>query len=230
MRLVLEAFTVPPFQENTYLLGDADTGDALVVDPGGRADDIVRVARSRELAIRVVVATHAHIDHVSGVEELRELTGAPFMLHADAEEHLGSLSEQARLFGLPPLEPPRVDGHLREEEALAVGGVALEVRPTPGHAPGHVTLVSDPVPFEDGTRVLAFCGDVVFLGSIGRTDLPGGDFDELMQSIERQIMTLPDDTVLLSGHGPATTVGHERRHNPFAGEWQGAGATDTRLE
>jgi glyoxylase-like metal-dependent hydrolase (beta-lactamase superfamily II) len=221
---VIEVFTVAPFEENTYLVGDADAGDAVVVDPGGRVEDIVRIAELRGLRVTAVVGTHTHIDHVAGVEALRRLTGAPYWVHPDAESMLAALPQQAAMFGLPPVEAPHVDGHLQPEIPLRVGAMELEVRHTPGHAPGHVSLIGPRMAWEGALRPFALVGDVIFLGSIGRTDLPGGDYATLMRSIEQQILTLPDETLLLSGHGPVTTVGHERRTNAFVADWLGRGA------
>jgi glyoxylase-like metal-dependent hydrolase (beta-lactamase superfamily II) len=220
LRPVFEVFTVPPFGENTYLVGDAEAGEAIVVDPGGRVDDILRVAERRGVRIGRIVNTHAHVDHVTGVAELKARTGAPFWLHPEARPMLAALPAQAALFGLPPVEVPEVDADLAAGQRLEVGGLVLEVRDTPGHAPGHVTLVGPLVELDgEGPAPFALCGDVIFQGSIGRTDLPGGDYATLMRSIEGQILTLPDETVLYSGHGPATTVGLERRFNPFVREW-----------
>lgn len=219
MRFVLEVFTVMPFSENSYLVGDAEAGVAIVVDPGGRVDDIARVARQRGVAITTIVNTHAHIDHVMGVAELQARTGAPFWIHADAVPMLNASPAQAAMFGLPPLDPPAVDAFLTAGQVIEVGTLRLVVRHTPGHAPGHVTLVGPPVEHDGRQAPFALCGDVIFMGSIGRTDLPGGDYATLMSSIEREILTLPDETVLYSGHGPATTVGRERLRNPFVVEW-----------
>jgi len=219
MTPILEIFTVPPFGENTYLVGDADAGVAIVVDPGGRADEVARVAERRGVVIRTIVNTHAHVDHVSGAADLQALTGAPFWLHADAVPMLETSPLQAAMFGLPPFEPPPVDALLTAGQVVQVGTLRLTVRETPGHAPGHVTLVGPEVTIDGRRAPFALCGDVIFLGSIGRTDLPGGDYDLLMASIEREILSLPDETVLYSGHGPATTVGHERRSNPFVLDW-----------
>jgi len=223
MRPVLEVFTVPPFGENTYLLGDADAGVAIAVDPGGRVDDILRLAERRGVEIGRIVNTHAHIDHVTGVAELKRRTGAPFWLHPEAVPMLAGLPAQAAAFGLPEVEVPAVDGELAAGQTIDVGGLRLEVRFAPGHAPGHVILVGPTVSLEDAIHPFALVGDVIFLGSIGRTDLPGGDHAVLMRAIEEEVLTLADDTVLYSGHGPATTVGYERRSNPFVGAWR-AGA------
>ena len=195
MRPVLETLTVPPFGENTYLFGDADAGVAVVIDPGGRADEIVGVAARRGVAIHAIVNTHAHIDHIGGVAALQARTGGGYCA-AHHRRHL-----------------------LAAGQTIAVGGLSLTVRHTPGHAPGHVTLGAPTLTLDGRTAPVAFCGDVIFMGSVGRTDLPGGDHATLMTSIAREILTLPDETVLYPGHGPATTVGRERRTNPFVLDW-----------
>lgn len=227
MTLVLEVLTVAPFGENTYLVGDAERGVAAVVDPGGRGTDVVRAAEHRGLRIEHLVGTHAHIDHVSGVRELQDLTGAPYRLHREAEAMLAALPDQAALFGLPRVEPPTVDDYLEHGDTVAVGGIGLQVRYAPGHAPGHVILVGPEAEISGRRRPFALVGDVIFLGSIGRTDLAGGDYDTLMASIEREVLSLPDETVLYSGHGPATTVGAERLRNPFVLDWLSRGPDRT---
>jgi hydroxyacylglutathione hydrolase len=223
MRPIHEVFTVGPFQENTYLLGDADAGEAVVIDPGGRIDDILRVAELRGVRVTAIANTHSHIDHVTGVAELRARTGAPFYLHADGVALLAALPQQAAMFGLPPQAPPAVDRFLVPGEALRVGGIDLLILDTPGHAPGHVTLLAGPLDLDGLVAPRAWVGDVIFAGSIGRTDLPGGDYDTLLRAIEREVLALPPETVLYSGHGPATTVGRERQFNPFVLDWLRAG-------
>ena len=219
MEIVLETFDCPPFGENSYLVGDPARGEAAVIDPGGRVDDIVRTAALRGVTITQILGTHSHIDHVAGVAELQARTGAPYRLDAAAVPMLAGLPAQAARFGLPPVAPPTVDGVVRAGDRVAVGGLTLTVRATPGHAPGHVTFVAPTVRLDGRDAPVALCGDVIFLGLIGRTDLPGGDYATLMTVIEREILSLDDDTVLLCGHGPATTVGHERRTNPFVLDW-----------
>jgi hydroxyacylglutathione hydrolase len=219
MRPVFEVFTVDGFDENAYLVGDADASEAIVVDPGGRADDIARVAGRRGVRVTRIVCTHSHYDHVTGVDDLRALTGATVWMHQDAHPLLRALDQQAAWFGLPDVVVPAVDGYVASGETIAVGGLTLEVRHTPGHAPGHVVLLGPAIEIDGPAVPFALVGDVVFYGSIGRTDLPGGDYYTLLSSIERDILNLPDDTVLYSGHGPATTVGRERRFNPFIREW-----------
>jgi glyoxylase-like metal-dependent hydrolase (beta-lactamase superfamily II) len=225
MQPVLETLTVSPFDENMYLVGDADAGVAVVVDPGGRTEDLVRVAGLRGVEITHILCTHAHIDHVAGAAALRDATGAPFWLHEADLPLLQGLSQQADMFGLPRVQSPEVDGLLTAGQVIEVGDLRLTVRETPGHAPGHVTFVCPQVQLEFGDHPFALCGDVVFYGSIGRTDLPGGNYETLMTSIEHVILGLPDDTVLLSGHGPATTVGREREHNPFVADWLARGSS-----
>jgi glyoxylase-like metal-dependent hydrolase (beta-lactamase superfamily II) len=219
MTPVLEVFTVPPFQENTYLLGDSSTGDAVVIDAGGRTEDIMRVAEQRGLTIRYLLNTHAHIDHVSGVAELRRVTGAPFLLHSDAVAMLSELPSQAAMFGLPQSEAPEIDGAIDDGAEFQIGGITLTAHDTAGHAPGHVTFVGSPIQLDGEETPFALVGDLIFLGSIGRVDLPGGDYATLMSSIERVILPLSDETLLLSGHGPATTVGYERAYNPYVRDW-----------
>ncbi|MCC7019724.1 MAG: MBL fold metallo-hydrolase [Ardenticatenales bacterium] len=218
MTFLLDTFVCPPFAENTYLVGDA-AGEAVVIDPGGRIDEVLRTAELRGVRITQIWGTHSHIDHMAGVAELQRRTGAPFLLHPEAVPILVGLPVQADRFGMPPVEVPTVQGLLAAGDTVSVGRYAFTVRDTPGHAPGHVTFVGPDVAYEGVTAPVAFCGDVIFLGSIGRTDLPGGDYAQLLQSIEEQILTLDDATVLFSGHGPATTVGRERRSNPFVLDW-----------
>jgi hydroxyacylglutathione hydrolase len=219
MHAVVETVNVLPFDENTYIVGDTDTGQAAVIDPGGQAEEVVRVAASRGLSVSVIVSTHGHIDHVAGVQDLRALTGAPFLVHAACEPLLDALGRQAAMFGLAPVSRPHVDGHLDPTTGLAVGGMRLVVCPAPGHAPGHVVLVGPVASWRGEDVPVAFVGDVIFRDSIGRTDLWGGDYDTLLSSIQAEVLSLPDETVLLPGHGPATTVGYERGHNPFVLDW-----------
>jgi glyoxylase-like metal-dependent hydrolase (beta-lactamase superfamily II) len=171
------------------------------------------------VAISTSVATHAHVDHVSGAAELAARTEAPFLMHSDGIPLLAAINQQTQAFGLPPVEAPEVNGYLSAGQTLQVGDLELTVHETPGHAPGHVTLVGNEIDFGGAQVPFALCGDVIFQGSIGRVDLPGGDLEQLMRSIERVILPLSDETVLFCGHGPATTVGRERDHNPFVRQW-----------
>lgn len=195
------------FAENSWLLADPGTGEAAVVDPGQDHQLILGTLRAHGLRAVAIWLTHAHLDHIWGVDELRAATGAPAWLPAGERDWYDRFPEQGVAFGvagLSPLAPP--DHEMREDDELAIGRFRFRVRPAPGHSPGHVVLVG---------HGLCVAGDVIFEDSIGRTDLPGGDAATLLATIRREILSLPDDTRLLPGHGPATTVGRERRHNPF---------------
>lgn len=203
------ALTVGPMQENAYVLADETSGACAVIDPGAEADRIlaaVRRAGGPRARVAALWLTHAHLDHVGAVAELREATGAPVWLHPDDLPLYRAAPEQARAFGWAFPTPPEPDRAFADGGEVSVGSVRLRVRHAPGHAPGHVVLVGPG---------FAFVGDIVFAGSIGRSDLPGGDGRTLLRSIERAILTLPGDTVLYPGHGPETTVARERAANPF---------------
>lgn len=194
------------FVENCYLVIDEAANACAVIDPGEQAGLILHKLRASGATPVGIWLTHAHIDHVLGVPELAAETGAPVYLHPDDRELYDAVPDQASWFGLTaePLPPP--DRELAAGERLTVGGLGFTVRHAPGHSPGHVVFAG---------HGAVFGGDVLFQGSIGRTDLPGGDFDTLIGSIERELLVLPDSTIVYTGHGPATTVGAERRTNPF---------------
>lgn len=200
--------TVGPFAENAYILADEGTRECVVIDPGDEAPRLLDILRRERLEVRWILATHAHLDHVGAVQAVKEATGAPFLMHEADRPLLDHLSEQAALFGLRAPPVPSVDGALTEGMVLSFGrpAVSLRVLETPGHSPGSVTFVLEG---------LVVSGDVLFAGSIGRTDLPGGDFDTLLQTLRQKVLTLDDAVVVLPGHGPPTTVGEERRSNPF---------------
>jgi hydroxyacylglutathione hydrolase len=212
----IRAFTGGTFAENGYLVTRGQGHEALAIDPGAGASSMLRAIREEELSLEAILLTHAHLDHVEGVPALRSLAPeAPIYLHPGDRRMYEGVDAQARAFNLPlvgPLPPP--DRELAHGDVLEMAGCRFEVRHAPGHAPGHVIFYAR----EEG---LAFVGDVVFQGSIGRSDLVGGSFPQLMDSIASQILTLPNETRLYSGHGPETTVGWERRTNPFlVGQYQ----------
>ena len=210
MRVLME--TVGPFEENTYFIVDEESRETAVVDPGDEAPRLLEIVRAEKLKVLWILNTHAHIDHVGAAAELKEATSAKFHLHPNERLLLEGLRSQAALFGLSCPAVPSVDGDLAEGQTFHLGSRAVSIRvlETPGHSPGGVTL-------EAGGSL--FVGDVLFQGSIGRTDLPGGSYEVLMKSITDRILSYPDETRVYSGHGPVTTVGEERLTNPFLTSW-----------
>ncbi len=212
--MIIKKLVTGPLQVNTYIVGDEATGDAVAIDPGGQASQILQVIESEGLTLKKIINTHAHFDHVTGVVELKELAGVPFYLHRADLPILESYGRQLAYFGLPAGPPPTVDGYLEEGQEIRIGETVFRVLFTPGHTPGHVTFAHDGVSSES-TGGVAFAGDVLFQGSIGRFDFPGGDYERLMRSIREVLLLLGDDTVIYPGHGPATTIGQEKVWNPF---------------
>jgi glyoxylase-like metal-dependent hydrolase (beta-lactamase superfamily II) len=212
--MILEQIPTGPIGTNCYLLGDEETRRAVVVDPGSDAPVILELVHHHGLQVETIVATHGHWDHVGAVRPLKQATGARFLAPPGDMELIRNASASALLMGVVVDPPPDPDGFLEEGDVLRIGGLELRVLSAPGHTPGHVILVGPG---------FAFVGDVVFAGSVGRTDFPGGDWDTLMESIRTKVLTLPDETVLYPGHGPPTSVRRERLSNPFL-----AGLTRTR--
>lgn len=204
----VDTFTAGAFGQNSYLVTCDGEGTAVIIDPGAAAPAMLSAIRERELRVTAVLLTHSHLDHVEGVAAVLSEWDVPLHLHPLDRPLYDHVPEQARRFGVMLDAPPPPDRELEHGQRLEVGDCEFQVRHAPGHAPGHVV-------FWEESRGVAFVGDVVFQGSIGRTDLPGGDFRQLMASIREQILTLPDETRLLAGHGPETTVGDERVGNPF---------------
>ena len=201
---------VGPLACNCYVVGDATTRTAIVIDPGGDADELAAEIASRDLTITAIVATHAHFDHVLAAERLRELTGAPFHLHPGDRELLDWLGPSMEMFlGVAGQEPPEVDSDAPEGDTFVTGDVSFEILHTPGHSPGSISLV---------TAGALFAGDTLFAGSVGRTDLPGGDKRQLIDAVRNKLFPLGDDLPVYPGHGPPTTIERERAHNPFVGD------------
>jgi len=195
-----------PFAENCWLVADPGTREAVVVDPGDEAPLFLARLRHHDWTPTAIWLTHAHVDHVSGVAAVKEASGVPVFLHPADRFLYDHAAQQGAMFGLRVDPPPPPDAELADGQTLAVGGCRFEVVHVPGHSPGHVAFVG---------HGLAIAGDVLFAGSIGRTDLPGGDMDTLLASIRTRLYPLPDDTRVLPGHGPETTIGAEKRTNPF---------------
>jgi hydroxyacylglutathione hydrolase len=184
---------------------DEATHEAIIVDPGDDAPRIAELVARMGAKPTAIVNTHCHFDHVGAVTAIRKQYDIPFFIHPDDKEMLLRASAGAKNFGMT-IDQPAVDQFIREGETVKVGNKNLAVRFTPGHCPGHITLVGDG---------FAIVGDVLFAGGVGRTDFPGTSWPLLAASIKTQLLTLPDDTVVLPGHGPSTTIGRERRSNPF---------------
>lgn len=202
--------TVTPFAQNCRLLIDDSARSAVVVDPGGEPERILAELSGRKLKLSEIWLTHSHLDHCGGVRSLKAATGAALLGHPVEAMMRANVVRIAAMYGIPSgfEDCPEPDRFISGGEELSFGGATFKVLFTPGHAPGHVC-------FYDVAGKTLLAGDTLFSGSIGRTDLPGGDADLLLESIGREILTLPDDTRVLSGHGDDTTVGKERRSNPF---------------
>jgi hydroxyacylglutathione hydrolase len=206
MPIQFETITNGPFQENCYLVWDDEVMTGILIDPGDEPDRILSIAKSKGVTLEGIFNTHAHLDHAGGVAAIVQKLNIPFALHPGDFPLAASLKEQAAAFGLPPLEPPTVDHTLSDGEIFNIGGHKVKTYFTPGHTPGGVCFhVAD----------YLFVGDTLFQGSIGRTDLPGGSHPQLIQSIRDRLLPLDDWTQVMSGHGPITTIGFERVHNPF---------------
>jgi glyoxylase-like metal-dependent hydrolase (beta-lactamase superfamily II) len=218
-KLIHEVLPVGWLQCNCSILGDPETREALVLDPGDEVERVLEVLRRHSLNVRAIVSTHAHIDHVGGLQKLQQATGAPVLMHGDDLELYRHLDQQAAWLGVPPPPSARVDQLLREGDSVHWGNYSASVLHTPGHTPGSVSLY---LPASAGRLEAAeqrqgtlLAGDTLFAGSIGRTDLWGGSFEDILRSIHGKLLVLPDRTLVYPGHGPATTIGEERASNPF---------------
>ncbi len=218
-QMIHEILPVGLLRCNCTILGDPETGEALVLDPGDEIDRILALLARHSLTVRAIASTHAHIDHVGGLYKLQKATGAPVLMHADDFDLYRHQDVQAAWIGMPAPQAAKVDQPLREGDTVRWGRFAASVLHTPGHTPGSVSLY---LPGEPGpekapaltpTKLLA--GDTLFAGSIGRTDLWGGSREQILRSIHQELLVLPDETLVYPGHGPATSIGEERANNPF---------------
>jgi hydroxyacylglutathione hydrolase len=202
---------VTPFAQNCSLVWCTDTRKAALIDPGGELPRLLQAVQDEGLSLEQIWLTHAHIDHAGGTGQLAREQNLPIVgPHPDDQFWIDGLAEQSRVFGFPPAEPFKPSRWLHDDDSVSVGHVTLQVRHCPGHTPGHVVF------FEPESR-RAFVGDVLFAGSIGRTDFPRGDHATLISSITQRLWPMGDDVVFIPGHGPESTFGRERRSNPYVG-------------
>lgn len=199
---------VGPLQANCYLVSDEATNKAIVIDPGGDVNFIYNNIQKDNLDVVAIVNTHGHFDHVAGNKKLLELTGAPLLIHKADAPFLDNAAKSAQAWGIPAENSPQPTRTLQEDDIVEFGNSKLKVLHTPGHSPGGIALVGDGV---------VFVGDTLFRSSIGRTDLPGGDFDTLKKSIQTKLFALPDETVVYCGHDRPTDIGFEKNYNMFVG-------------
>jgi glyoxylase-like metal-dependent hydrolase (beta-lactamase superfamily II) len=205
MGLILKRVTVGMLASNSYIVGDEESKEAILIDAGDEPERLLSELASSQLKLKAIVATHGHFDHVLAVDHVRNKTGAPFYLHGADAPILASMQQRARmLLGLELGPPPLVDKYLKEGDVLTVGRYTFEVLHTPGHSPGSICLIGNG---------LLFSGDTLFAGSIGRTDTPGGNFLLLAESVIKKLFALPDATRVYPGHGPDTTIGDEKSSN-----------------
>ena len=207
MKLILECLVVPPFESNCWILGCSETEEAVVIDPGDAAG-ILQTLKTHQFTVKYLIHTHGHIDHVSATSAIQRQTGAPVLLHEADQILLDNLTLQGTMFGLSAPAPPTVDRYICEGDRIDWGQHTLSVIETPGHSPGGVCLNLE-------EEKVLFAGDTLFQDSIGRTDLWGGDYEQLLDSIRENLWRLDDDTIVCPGHGPRTTIGREKRENPF---------------
>jgi len=204
---IIRGIVVGAFAENCWVIGNRRTGEAVCVDPGDQPEEILAMARDMGVRIKYIANSHAHIDHILGVGAVREQTGARFLLHAGDLDLVRNTATMARgWMGAEIPNPPDPDAFLDDGDVVSVDGLDLRVIHTPGHTRGSVCFYANGV---------VFAGDTLFAGSIGRTDLPGGDYDQEMGSIVEKLLLLPDETIVLPGHMDQTTIGHERQRNPY---------------
>lgn len=204
--MIIKELVVGPLMANCFIFGCAETKEAVVIDPGGDADRILLSLADSELKVKYIINTHGHFDHVSANGKMKDATGADILIHPLDAPMLGMLSSNAAIFGVSVENSPPCDQTIEEDDTVSFGKITLKVIHTPGHTPGGISLYTDGI---------VFVGDTLFAGSIGRTDFPGGDFNTLISSIKTKLFKMDDDVRVFSGHGPETSIGSEKRFNPF---------------
>lgn len=204
--LIIKNLELGPIMANCYILGCEETLEAVVIDPGDDAPEILTELTDAKLKVKYILNTHGHFDHVGANKKLKEATNAPILIHASDAPMLPNLSAHAKMFGISAENSPQADQLIKDGDLISFGKITLKVIHTPGHTPGGVSF------YADGK---VFVGDTLFSGSIGRTDFPGGDYDTLIASVQKKLFPLGDNVVVYTGHGPETTIGRERKFNPF---------------
>ena len=207
--MIIKSMAVGPIQANCYIIGCKETLEGAVIDPGGEAGRILTAISDTRITLKYIINTHGHFDHVGANKPLKEATGVPILIHSLDAPMLGQLSSSAASWGLSAENSPAADRFLEDGDTISFGNITLQVIHTPGHTPGGVSL------FTDGC---VFVGDTLFAGSVGRTDFPGGDAGILKASIQNRLFVLGDDVKVFPGHMGTSTIGEERRHNPFVGQ------------
>jgi len=206
--MIHEILPVGPLQCNCSIIGDEASREAMVIDPGDDIADVLALIQKHNLQVKQIVITHAHVDHVGGAMKLRAATGAPILLNQNDYTLLKMLDVQAAWIGVPPPGNVDIDHSVGELDKVQAGSLVAQVMQTPGHTEGSICLY-----FPAQKKLIA--GDTLFAGSIGRTDLPGGSFEKIISSLHEKLLTLPDETIVVPGHGPLTSIGEERESNPF---------------
>ncbi len=204
--MIIKTLTVGPIMANCFIVGCENTKSAVVIDPGDEADKILMTLAESQLTVKYIINTHGHFDHVGANKKMKEVTGAEILIHAADADMLEQISMASQAFGISVENSPPADRTIGEGDQITFGDITLNVIHTPGHSPGGIALSADGV---------VFVGDSLFYGSIGRTDFPGGDYNTLISSIKNKLFPLGDEVVVYTGHGPETTIGQEKRMNPF---------------
>ena len=204
--MILKTLIVGELETNCYILRDENTNEGIIIDPGGDFKEIEKVLEELYLEIKYIVLTHGHGDHIGVLAELKKKTCAQILIHKEDAEMLSDPVKNLSILSYTPISVPEADRLLKDEDKIKIGKIELEVLHTPGHTQGSISLWTDKI---------IFTGDLIFYGSVGRTDLPGGSYQKLLRSIQDKILDKEDDTIIYPGHGPSTTVGEERMNNPF---------------
>ena len=206
--MIIKKLVVGPLEENSYIVADEKTKQALVIDPGDEPDRIIELIKNNAFEVKAIICTHAHFDHIGAVGDVKKVTGAKVLIHESDMELYRGAKDQAAFWGYDLDDIPEPDGFLNEGDEVRIGNLTFKVLHTPGHSPGGICLYGEGV---------VFTGDTLFQGSVGRTDFHGGDMAKLKESFKR-LLGLPEDTTVFSGHGPETTIGREKRENFFITE------------